>query len=68
MKSGSAVNTWLRSRYSDTQYRYVNTNGNANNNNATNGNNWALPALLQPRTSRPDRTQKRSNGEAIRHF
>ena len=45
--TSSAVNWWMRSGNSATQFRNVNTNGNANNNNATNGNNWQRPAMTK---------------------
>ena len=41
--SNSAVNWWLRSPNSATQFRNVNNNGNANNNNASNTGNWCRP-------------------------
>ena len=40
-----AVNAWLRSANSATNFRNVNTNGTANNNNASNTNNWPRPDL-----------------------
>lgn len=40
------VNVWMRSANSASQFRNVNTNGNANQNNATNGN-WQRPALAE---------------------
>jgi len=39
------VNWWLRSGYNAQQFRNVNTNGTANNNNATNTNNYQRPAM-----------------------
>lgn len=47
-ESGSAVITWLRSRYSVAQYRCVITHGSAGNSNATYGGYWALPAFDLP--------------------
>ena len=37
----------MRSGNSATAFRNVNTNGTANNNNATNGNNWQRPAMTK---------------------
>lgn len=45
-EGSSTVNAWLRSAYSGTQFRNVNTNGTSNNNNATNTNNWLRPDLI----------------------
>ena len=42
-----SVNVWMRSANSATNFRNVNTNGNANNNAASNGNNWLRPALAE---------------------
>lgn len=43
----AAVNWWLRSANSEAQFRYVNTNGNANSNNASNTGNWMRPDLAE---------------------
>lgn len=44
--SGSAVSVWMRSANSATNFRFVNTNGNASNyNGATGVGNWLRPAL-----------------------
>lgn len=39
------VNYWMSSANSASQFRNVNTNGTANNNNASNTNNYYRPAL-----------------------
>ena len=41
----TAVNWWLSSPYSATNFYNVNNNGTSNNNNASNTNYWARPAL-----------------------
>ena len=41
----TAVNAWVRSGSSATQFRLVYTSGTANSNNATNSNYWLRPAL-----------------------
>ncbi|MGN1193815.1 MAG: DUF6273 domain-containing protein [Dorea sp.] len=47
-----AVSWWMRSAYSESQFRYVNSNGNANSNNASNTSNWLRPDLTETFLSR----------------
>ena len=51
-----SVNVWMRSGNSAANYRNVNTNGNANNNNATNAGNCLRPALADTHCSLPKET------------
>ena len=54
----TAVNAWMRSAYSETQFRFVFTNGSPGSNNATNTGNWLRPALsVAPATIVSDETE-----------
>ena len=53
-----AVNAWVRSALSETQFRYVNTNGYASSDNAANAGSWLRPALsVAPATIVSDETE-----------
>lgn len=54
----TAVNAWMRSAYSESQFRYVGAGGNANSHNATYTGNWLRPALsVAPATIVSDETE-----------
>ena len=56
--AAAAVNRWLRSANSETQFRCVNAGGNAGSNNATNAGYWLRPALsVAPATLVSDGTE-----------
>lgn len=57
-ESQTAVGAWMRSAFSETQFRYVNTNGLAYSYNATNAGFWLRPALsVAPATIVSDETE-----------
>lgn len=54
----TAVNAWMRSAYSETQFRRVDAYGYANSNNASNTGYWLRPALsVAPATIVSDETE-----------
>ncbi|MGN0974355.1 MAG: DUF6273 domain-containing protein [Gemmiger sp.] len=56
--AAAAVDWWLRSAYSEAQFRYVGTGGNANSYGATNAGHWLRPALsVAPATIVSDGTE-----------
>lgn len=56
--AAAAVGWWLRSASSETQFRYVSTNGGASSHNASNAGFWMRPALsVAPATIVSDGTE-----------
>lgn len=56
--TAAAVSWWLRSAYSEAQFRFVYTNGSAFSSNATNAGYWLRPALsVAPATIVSDGTE-----------
>ena len=54
----TVVNAWVRSAYSEAQFRYVSTNGNAYGHNASYTGYWLRPALsVAPATIVSDETE-----------
>ena len=54
----TAVNAWVRSAYSETQFRFVNSSGYAVSYDATNNGYWLRPALsVAPATIVSDKTE-----------